>query len=715
MKRLLYSVLFASVALLVSTPFLSAQTISEKLGYTPVFPKEKPEFSEENDVGYKKDISEPHEGQYWIKLEAYATGSAKQVSTSIPSDVILVLDVSSSMYNNYYNGQRRIEALKSASKDFVNTIYQNAVKAKENDPSFENRIAIVTYAGEDYITNATNGWVDVDDSGRDDLNTAIDGFSTHGGTRPELGLKKVIDELLSGDVEGGTARSDANLSIVIFTDGYPVESQNATSGEGTDNIRFNFPHANDAIYYAHELKKDYNATIFTVGLITSVDPANTWQYRNYRRVIYLMHLLSSNYPDAEMSELGIDNQNDWAVADNSLGAITVLGLTPGDPIEGVDPDSIDSPFFKLVTPDMDLSAIFKTFASQSGGSPQTGLNQESKTVDIISSSFALPEGADSTAVLVFTAPYKWDNTNKEFYFDTETFAPNSNDKYDDYEMINGIKVLLKANVDVDDSLTVRISDGNRVSIEKFDYADNWVGPITEGEGEDEVIVGAHGHKIIILVPIVVSEDAVGGVGVETNAPGSGIYDKDGNPLITFEPPAVTIPINIHINKQGLAEGESAKYTISRKTDVDSEWEYVTSVFVTRHSGQSEDEPIVKVKGLPTAKKVGTTDHEYVYKVFEEDWGWSYTFTKATGLGAATTAYPEGAPVEVTDPEGVTTDKFVVNPISFINSKTEGLAPKIRYAESKATNTFTGGGKDEYDDSKTNSKSGRTIITVESSE
>ena len=205
-----------------------------------------------------------------------------------------------------------------------------------------------------------------------------------------------------------------------------------------------------------------------------------------------------------------------------------------------------------------------------------------------------------------------------------------------------------------------------------------------------------------------SENAVGGPNVATNEEGSGIYinPDDEDPVVKFVSQHVSLPTNLHINKQNLKVGESAKFDIMRATLPANwpaqptaqnykslTWSYVSSVFVTRHSNDDEDDPIVKIKGLPSA----TTSGDYIYKIVESDWGWSYVFSKATDTTGE---------IEITDKELVTTDKFITNPIIFVNTPETDIDFKVRHAESKATNSFIGSGTVGYDDSKSN---GRTVI------
>ena len=138
-------------------------------------------------------------------------------------------------------------------------------------------------------------------------------------------------------------------------------------------------------------------------------------------------------------------------------------------------------------------------------------------------------------------------------------------------------------------------------------------------------------------------EAVGGPNSDSNEPGSGIYaDLDGDgildPIIKYDPPKVDLPANIHILKQGLKKGESAKFRIERIPKANPEstaWEPVTTVFLTKTS--DTEEPLVKVRGL---------DPNYIYQVVEEPWSWAYT------------------------PEAITptrTDQLITNPFKFKNT------------------------------------------------
>lgn len=175
------------------------------------------------------------------------------------------------------------------------------------------------------------------------------------------------------------------------------------------------------------------------------------------------------------------------------------------------------------------------------------------------------------------------------------------------------------------------------------------------------------------------KEAVGGPNLDTNGPNSGIYVNGVNQF-PFTSPEVSLPVNIHIRKEGLSVGESAKFTIERTTDGEN-WTPVTSVFVTRTGNdaqEGENAPLTKVSGLPATDN-STPAQPYVYRIVEEKWSWSYNSGHTTP---------------------VTTDLLETNPFIFTNTKKDQIDIRIRNAESKAMNIFLPGETEgHYIDSK----------------
>lgn len=725
MKKL-YNTLFAVAALLAFAPAVIAQTpgewsikgqIHEMVTDTTtgqLVPKylEWPKAAENGlqqptgtDFAYSKDISAPQsDGTYWIKLESFATGAASTILTSTPSDIILVLDSSTSMNTRDYvttsGTVTRIQALKDATNLFIDNIYDNDHDVTAVDPSFDgNRIAIVSYDNSAHVLTS-DGWVDVGGTNAvTTLKSAVNNMSLNNWTRPDLGLSSAISNFLDGSNDAHRKRSNANLTVVMFTDGVPCHN----SGSGST---FQAEDANKAIYQGHRLKADYDATLYTVGLLDLNSNDN-----NIKRGKYFLDLLSSNYPDSNIAN---NSTSAWNINGDT---ITINGMTVGDK----DPEG---DYFQLVDENTNLESIFDTISKQSGGSTSQ-LSASSRNVDVISNSFVIPGATPDnieTKVKIFVAKFTGytidSDNNKDYSFAEEFLKGHTPDTpvddvtgyyyypLDEEGNIPEDAVLAK----VDTSIRVSYNSTTKaITVKGFDYSSNFCGPVykknwnpkqhTEQENITDGLDHWQGFKIIIMIPIEMNPDAVGGPDVETNGAGSGIFinDQDATGLVQFKSPTVSLPVNIHLKKTGLGAGESAKFRIDRAQLPDpipegfdpatlTNWSYVSTVFVTKPQGSADDYvPIVKVRGLPANMDVeenGTTTHKsFVYRITEEDWSWSYT--------------PD-------TPPQFTTTSNVTNPFTFSNTKEDNIDVKVRHAESKATNVFKPGvvtNNVKYDDSK----------------
>ena len=310
--------------------------------------------------------------------------------------------------NTFFNGElyerrsstiTRIAALQQAVNEFIDAIYENDQEVKRLDPSYPgNRIAIITYDNNAYtLTSSTQGsgnnrryvwtengtanWFYISGNNvRTRLKNSVNNITRHNWTRPDLGMAEAIEDLLSGSTEATSKRSNANLTVVMFTDGVPAHSQ------GSGNT-FENPDANKAIHQGYLLKQDYDASLFTVGLLNLNSTSD-----DVKKGIHFLDLLSSNYPNAN-----ITNENSaWNVSGNT---VTVENISAG---AASDKDPAGN-YFQLVDENTNLSSIFAEISKQSGGSANESLSAATSTLDIVSSSFMLPANADKTSIKVFTA------------------------------------------------------------------------------------------------------------------------------------------------------------------------------------------------------------------------------------------------------------------------------------------------------------------------
>lgn len=684
MKRILYTLL-AAFAFFAVVPNIGAQTINQTItdpntGETLVFPEEAsttfvPYILDDSNIAYKKQISEPFtDGTYWIKLETFVTGSIVKKKANIPADIVLVLDVSNSM-NWYISGNRpgnpasstdktRIDALITAVSSFIDLIdindqYETYVgegssenvyrtDAQGNHVRLGNTISIVTFNG-----SATTRNTLVELTNKSSLTTTVNNLDNYlgSGTRSDLGLTNAYN-ILSGLDDTHKLRT-----VVFFTDGQPTGSSNSSSYSWTSTQYSHFTYANPTISKANDIKKladdskGIKANVYSVSVI--VDPDEYTQ-------VYLGKTSSNYLGSTSMGTLdGWDSSDIWS---NGNGTPNTNGTNYSLSATSVD----------------ELVSAFETIAQDSGGSSANIGDSAVETIDIISTSFMLPAGATKDNIKVFTAKCTGVDSNNYLKFGTEVLVPNGAGTYDDA-------------IDVSLSKTTGSSKNDEIGVTGFDFGENWCGPVKD---ENEQIIDYHGYKIIILIPIQMDTDALGGVDAVTNASGSGIYINNEPFFVFAESPKVDLPVNIIIRKEGLNVGESAKFTIQRVVKPDDmpaqpssdyyeslSWVDVSSVFVTRKATTDKsgtNAPFTKVVGLPSSDEDG---NEFIYRVKEDDWSWSYTSSASTAT---------------------TSDQLPANPFIFTNTKKDNIDILVRHAESKTTNVFkTGVNSGTYDDSKTN--------------
>lgn len=229
-------------------------------------------------------------------LSAISSTSNSTVTVTTPLDIVLVLDASGSMNDPMGGGDstKRIDALKSAAKSFIDTI------AKQNEGiegvDRQHKVAIVKFAGDETdkvgndkyrsgghsynysqtmqeLTACTVG-------GAKGLKGTIDSIEPAGATRADYGMKQAEKNIKTFGREG------AKKVVVFFTDGKP-----------TSYSEFDSDVANAAVTAAKSMK-DGKATVYTIGIFSGADPAADPLKKGTSDVNKFMHAVSSNYPGA---------------------------------------------------------------------------------------------------------------------------------------------------------------------------------------------------------------------------------------------------------------------------------------------------------------------------------------------------------------------------------------------------------------------------------
>ena len=513
------------------------------------------------------------DGTYNITLEAYTTGSVSTTESTKPTDIVLVLDKSGSMSNkmtsytyterynldrssSYYvksNGGfvevdwcsdcrawtdgcsywpwhdsgnkytpktsasdtadghvqfysrgnattvRRLTALKNAVNNFTNSVAEKAkgadgILGTDDDINF--RIAVVSFA--DGASNLTNGLVNMNDrNGESTVNSAVDGIKANGNTYPANGLN-TANSIFS---ENSVDLSQRNRVVVLFTDGYPAEG-------GTNNI--NYELCDSAIASAYTSKNTYGATVYTVGIFAGADPESdintNFEYGNRQNSTLntkqlvaanrYMQYTSSNYPNAQSLKNGGDMVRD------------------GYYLSASDSDT--------------LNTIFQKISEQFS---ESDISLDSQTVikDTVTKYFDMPTDASKVSVK----------------------------SYDCTDVVSGKPTWSETGTDLKNAVTLD-TENNTVNITGFDFNANYVTEKGRDETDPKQPGDFHGRKLVIEFTVTAKDGFVGGNSVPTNGSDSGVYDKDGKEVATFDVPQVNVPIKseLTVNDKVIYEGGS---------------------------------------------------------------------------------------------------------------------------------------------------------------
>lgn len=432
--------------------------------------------ADQDDTGIvlNKSAQIQEDGSYQITLEAYATGASSTTISTEAADIVLVLDVSGSMddpmtqYNKVYSLEKwetyyiqqggryqevewdddeeswgywsywswnQFQPKTSASDTNQNHVqfYQlassrekkiNSLKTAVNsfidsvaDKSPDSQIALVKFAGKKsdkggndtyreggYTYNYTQvvrGLTAASDSQR--LKKAVDALRPAGATRADYGME-LAKNIISSN---GMADNGRKKTVIMFTDGEP-----------TNNRDFEYKVANSAISASKDMKAA-DTTVYTIGVFSGANGTPVNSLDSVGRTNKYMHLVSSNYKNAEDMD---------------------------HPKDATYPDDNKSYFLSAGSAD-ELSSIFQQISQEVGGST-SNLDASATIKDIVTPYFDMP--AKTSDVTVYTA-----NSN------------GSTNDWENPEVFRDGKVTLDAT-------------NNTVSVSGFSYKENWCGPSSNG-------------------------------------------------------------------------------------------------------------------------------------------------------------------------------------------------------------------------------------------
>lgn len=413
-------------------------------------------------------------------------------------------------------GGTRLNALKNAATTFANAVAAKAAGADGNitttADNVNHRIAVVGFAssGSEYNSSKyENTEVFVGDkqytygtsaqsqygnalqsmntvAGQTNIADSIGALDAYGGTFTNLGMEMANGIFRENPIPDGQNR---NRVIIVFTDGYPG------TGDTVSNTV-----ANSAVSQGYTAKRStanggYGATVYTVGIFSGADGTPVESLNGVSNPNKFMHLLSSNYKNAQ------------SYSDSSKYGTATYPAGGGS--------------YYLSAADVGtLNSIFQQISDQieTGGS-ETTLDEKAVIKDIISPQFTLPEGATASDITLET--YACTGKDGENY----TWSKNTD------------AMGARATITSTDS-THETTTRNQVSVTDFDFAENYVGTVTEN-GQTTY----RGNKLVITFKVKPRPGFLGGNDVITNT-SAGVYENSSaeNPVMTFDQPQVDVTI-----------------------------------------------------------------------------------------------------------------------------------------------------------------------------
>jgi hypothetical protein len=456
-----------------------------------------------------KTVTPKADGGYTVHLEAYTTGTVTTSTTTKPCDIVLVLDQSGSMADNFSGKGTDNEAdtRQYAMKQAVNTFIDNVAK-KAKDEGVEHRIAIVKFAGDStddvgdttykdgiyrynysQVVKELTAVNDANGANATTLKTAVNQLQAQGGTQTQNGLNHAQRLLSSVD----SAR-DSSKVVIVFTDGMPGDSG------------FDAKVATSAIASAKSMK-DAGVTVYTVGIFTGANVGQLYGDTGFSKNSNgnvgsywanwatsdgtdvpagnrFLNYVSSNFKNA--SEIGLKAYSDWKLY---YGWEVTQNFTRDK-----------TGYYMTASNSTALNDIF-TSISQTIGSANIDLGSETVIKDIVTPYFTVPQ--DAGAIRLSTATY------------------------------NGSA--FGAPVAADSSVKAVIDPATRaVNVTGFDFNQNYVTTNAKADG-------TYGKKLIIEFDVSVEAGFLGGNQVPTNDGQSGIYAK-GTMIKAFDVPTQDVEV-----------------------------------------------------------------------------------------------------------------------------------------------------------------------------
>lgn len=538
------------------------------------------------------------DGTYNIKLEAYTTGSVSTTESTKPTDIVLVLDQSGSMDDNmtsytytaaypgnshsgyYYVKYRdsyvrvswcsdceawtdgcsndwfwhnpgtkytpktsasdtasghvqfysrgsattikRLTALKKAVTSFADDV---AKKAKGpdgilgTDDDVNHRIAVVGFASGSRGNSSYPAYVNTEVFiGSNQYNYNSNASSYYASAFQNMNTKAGYDNVIASKdalSAGGATRVDHGVDMAngIFK-ANPIKD-----GEQRNRIMIVFTDGMPSEW------SDYSSTVAN----NAIEKANTTK-NTYNATVYTVGIFNN----ADATSAGNQYGNDSEISNWFMQKLSSNNGTPQDPSYYLSASDSDT-----------LSTIFQKISNQISES-KIDLGSQTVIKDTVTKYFDMPTDASKVSVK----------------------------SYDCTGVADGKPTWSETGTVINNAVTLDPSN-NSVNVTGFDFNANYVTEKGRDETDPKKEGTFHGRKLVIEFTVTAKNGFVGGNSVPTNGSDSGVYDKDGKEVATFDVPQVNVPIKpeLTVNDKVIYEGGSADVSGLYNAADTSSWKY----------------------------------------------------------------------------------------------------------------------------------------------
>lgn len=253
-----------------------------------------------------KTIEKKGDSDFLVGLSALSSAAKVMGQSTVPLDIVMVLDVSGSMDDPDNNNNKKIDTLKTAVNAFIDeSAKTNSERSNEN---LRSRISLVKFAGEknDKVGNDTyrsgyftynytqvvSNYKAYTNDNKSELKNKVNALRPAGATAADYAMDQAEKQVNQSkrDEAATPDRKNVKRIVIFFTDGEP------NHGTGFDEDV-----ANSAIQTAKTIKTD--ATMYSIGVFKNADASTTghtgWGgWTDKEMFNAYMHGMSSNYPNA---------------------------------------------------------------------------------------------------------------------------------------------------------------------------------------------------------------------------------------------------------------------------------------------------------------------------------------------------------------------------------------------------------------------------------